>query len=537
MKLLYMLIFTIVLTNTFSEKVYTKAELSILSGSVLIKKKEIDGVLRYSRNVSVHLDDDIQTSRDFRGFLILENGSRLSLEWGKLYRWRKQGFFLIEKNRWLRLGELRESSYQNKRSVSSGTIGEVFVRGKVDITRPKEFQHRRLSGKFSLVKGDIIEVLGSSQVGIEMVDGAKIELGKGTIIEVSEYGLYLRIGFVSVLGDKAQNFEVLTSDLSIMGRTDDYQFEVVKQDRTQVRNLRGVSKVVEKSSSKIKFLKPRMQIVSNPRKKDGDLKEIGHEEDTLLSPENIKDYARKDPVVEDLTPTQLEHKRIYDDIQLQLKGEFKDKPIKVRNRDVAGKKYLKEIKEMSDENWKNRKWSLDKRQKVTPVDPNDFVKEAGIDANDFETRRDQKYFRERNLSSSIRSRLKNEIGQRRAQGQSVTNGSGEVRSSARIIELRDSLNQKKLNQSKILNEKNRLDRQKNDIDRKVALATTAEERAALNILKREVVVRLNRITSDSRNIALIISQLSKELIREKQTFNTRVSSESEFENRARRLVQ
>lgn len=521
----------------YSDKVYTKAELSILSGSILLKKKEIDGVLRYSRNVSVHLDDDIQTSRDFRGFLILENGSRITLEWGKLYRWRKQGFFLIEKNRWLRLGELRESSYQSKGAVSSGTIGEVFVRGKVDITRPKEFQHRRLSGKFSLVKGDILEVLGESQVGLKMVDGAKIELGKETIVEVSEYGLYLRSGFVSVLGDQAQSFEVLTKDLAVMGRTDDYQFEVVKNNRTHVRNLRGVTKVVEKSSSKVKFLKPRMEITSNPRKGDGDVRETASKQESLLSPEHIEDYARKAPVVKNLTPTELEHQRIYNDIQLQLKGDFKEELPQNRNMDVAGKKYLKRLKELSDENWANRKWSLDKRQKVTPIEPNDFVKEPGIDANDFETKRDQKYFRERNLSSSIRSRLKNEIIQRRAQGQSVTNGAGEVRSSARIIELRDTLNRKKLNQSKILNEKNRLDRQKSDIDRKVALATTSEERAALNILKREVVVRLNRITSDSRNIALIISQLSKELIREKRTFNTRISTESEFENRARRLVQ
>ncbi|MCJ8346958.1 hypothetical protein MJH12_15560, partial [bacterium] len=85
--------------------------------------------------------------------------------------------------------------------------------------------------------------------------------------------------------------------------------------------------------------------------------------------------------------------------------------------------------------------------------------------------------------------------------------------------------------------KNRLDRQKSDVDRKIALASTSQERLALNILKREIIVRLNRITSDSRNIALIISQINKELIREKQTFNTRVATENEFESRARRLIQ
>ncbi|PCJ19794.1 MAG: hypothetical protein COB02_06275 [Candidatus Cloacimonadota bacterium] len=535
-KINYIVLFIFTLNCVFSEKIYNQAELSILSGSVLLKKKGIDGVIRYSRNVLVHLNDDIQTSRDFRGVLILENNSRISLEWGKLYRWREQGFFLIEKNKWLRLGELRESSYQKNGSFEAGTIGKVFVRGWVDVTRPKEFQHRRLTNQFNLVRGDVIEVLGASQVGIEMAGGVKVDLGKQTLIEVLEYGIFLRNGFVSVLGNKTKQFEIVTSDFSIMGRTDEYQYEVFKDNRTHVRNLLGVSKVIDKKGLKFKFLKPRMEITSNSRS-NLRVRAVPFEKRARLSPENINDYSNKSGVIADLTDIQKEHQRIYKDIELQLKGEFVTKKPKKLNTEVAGKKYLRRIKEIDKENWDKREWFLERRLKKLPLEPNDFVKESRIDANDFETKRDQKYFRERNLSSSIRTRIQQEIIDRRSKGKSLTDGQGKLRSSARILELRDFLNRNKLNQSKILNEKNRLERQKFDIDRKLALTDKPENRIALSILKREIVVRLNRINSDSRNIALIISQINRELIREKASFNTRLARESDFERRSRQLVQ
>ncbi|MCJ8347702.1 hypothetical protein MJH12_19365, partial [bacterium] len=366
-------IFLFALSRFFAEQSFQKAELSIMSGSVLLKRSGITGMLRYSRNVTVYLEDDIQTSRDFRGALILEDQSRIALEWGKLYRWRKQGFFLIEKNKWLRLGELRRSDYQNKTSGEAGIIGKIYVRGKIDITRPKEFQHRRLSGEFSLVKGDLIEVLGSSQVGIEMVDGLKIDLGLNTLIEISDYGLYLRQGFVSVLAGNAQEFEVVTHEFSVMGRTDDYHYEVEKSQRTHVRNLAGVTKVFDKSSKKVEFLKPRTELTSSTGQRAFQTKVLSKSQRAHLSPEHIKDYSRKKAVIGNLSPIDQEHDRIYRDIQLQLKGQFVEKTIKKAPYEAAGRKYLRTIKASDQAEWKKRNWKLDRRQKVLPTEPNDFV--------------------------------------------------------------------------------------------------------------------------------------------------------------------
>ena len=551
--------------------------MKLTSGSIFMKSEGKQKWFQIKADISIRVGDWFKTSSDFRGSLYIANSS-ISLWPDRLFKFQRDGLYQKKGDQWYLV-----SNSINDIPKKQMKIREAKFRGRLIpelyglLTRPGQFEKRKMVKEFDLFHGDIVVLPKTSRAEAVFVDGSQLHIDAGSSLEFGSEGIFLNSGSVfCAIKKRLSRFEVTTANLlvAVRGTT----FEVSHSMESRVKVFEGVVKVSDRSfrnrpiflkrgqqaltyrkdhqilSSEFKEidrpayskvilnknletqnydLGQRVSELRNLRKIQSELgksKEAGFNEFVLPNVRDDNSTMNRESLIELEKPSLQDYLR-------RVANPGEDADFEIFKGGKAGDGVGKIV-----ESWKD-----DYRNEVQS---STVLQREKLDvlAEDFKSRRELVEDRGEKLSVDLRTQVQQEDFSRRAFGRGVREVDDKNVTNREILNLRKLRNTQNLALKRIQQDKLRLVRDKELIDRKIisieqSLNSNPSQRSsleatlsALRIQKRQldtVQKNLNSRENNTQNVILKIDTRIQEVLK---GFAGRFRKDDKFNKDSRRRL-
>ena len=556
--------------------------LRLMQGSIFMKSEGNQKWTQIKADISIRAGDLFKTSSDFRGSLYISDQS-MNLSPDGVFNFRKNGLYRKMNGHWHSISINKKDPPSTNSNNQNGKLrGELSPETHILLTRSGQFERRKIDTKFKVLYGDIVELPQSSRAEVALVDGSQLQIDAGSSIEFGFEGVFLQSGSIfCTIQKRLSRFEITTPKLlvAVRGTT----FEVSHQQESRVRVFEGVVKVNDRGlKSRSIFLRRGQQALYDRKKQQLLSSNFSHQNRPEYSRvifdnrfQESKNYGLGN---EDLELRNLEN--IQDRLRQSRSSGFKEFVSPDHNRqsfdgNTAGDQgYANDAKSSSLQSYLQRvanpgedadfqifkggqasqgvrrvveSWKDDYREEVQSSTLLQRQKVDGL-GEDFKNRREVIERRERNFPLDLRTQVQQENFSRRAFGQGTREIGDQNRTNREIINLRKFRNTQALELQRIQQDKLRLTRDKELIDRKISsielsLNNNPSQRttleitlSALRIQKRQLDTVQKNLNNRENNAQNALKKTDSKIQEVLSGFAGRFRKDDQFNKDSRRLL-
>ena len=557
--------------------------LRLMSGSIFLKSQSQYQWNQIQADMSLRVGDSWKTSPDFQGSLYIGDSS-VSLSASSFFHFRKGGLYQEKGGQWYQVsmgGQIPDAGttqrFEGKRR------GEFTPESYAFLTRPGEFENRKVGAQFTVFQGDIVQLPAFSRGDVKMIDGSSLQIRAGSAVEFGSEGVFLQSGSVfSTIRRRLSRFEVTTPEAVVAVRGT--IFDVSHQDQTRVRVFDGVVKVNDRSGqnqsvflnrgqqldlSRRRQLMSRTQFNAKSRpdysqavvkrnvmqsegfqrrgSQDSEREELlaiqrqlkeaksrGFEE--FIRPEANDQALRREALQEQQRRAAMSRESLQTYLQRVAKpGE--DADFRIFQGGQASQGRVKMVESWKDDYRRQVQKSTEiQRQKIDSL------------ARETKDRAELKERRETRSPIDLRTTVQKEDFQRRKIGDGVRNLADTIKENREILSIRTFQNAQNLEAKRIQQEQLKLTRDKGLIDRKITtiesnLAKNPDQRdalqnalTALRVQKRQLDTVQKNLTTRERNVENALKKADNRLGNVLSGFSGRFKADDRFNKDSRRIL-
>ena len=559
-----------------------QAFMRLMEGSIFMNSEGNQKWTQIKADLSIRAGDVFKTSSDFRGNLYISNQS-LALSSSGHYSFRKEGIYQEKDGEWYSISSLTSDFLSRKINNQNIKLrGELRPENYVLLTRAGQFERRRIDTRFNVLSGDIVELPRSNRAELVFVDGSQLLIDARSSLELGYDGIFLQSGSVfCTIRNQLSRFEVTTPNLlaAVRGTT----FEVSHKDESRVRVFEGVVKVNNRNLRSRSIFLRRGQQASLDSKKDKILSSDFSEQNRPIYSRAIfdsrfresTDYASKGK------HSELQNLKNIQNKLRQSKGmgfgEYVSSAAEERSN--AGsfsrvRDYSKDVKSSSLQSYLRKvakpgedadfkvfqgatasqgisqvveSWKDDYREEVQS---STLLQRQKVDgqAQNIKNRREVLERREKDLSVDLRTQIQQKDFSRRAFRMGTREITDQNQTNREIMNLRKFRNIQALELQRIQQEKLRLTRDKELIDRKIssvelslnnnpAQSTSLQVTlSALRIQKRQLDTIQKNLNNRENNAKNVLKKTDSRIQEVLSGFAGRFRRDDQFNKDSRRLL-